>query len=43
MTDIKFLILFLLFLCVLNYFTNRKNKKLQDSKQDYLDKKGKEG
>ena len=42
MTDIKFLILFLLFLYVLNYFTNRKKQKLQDTKVEYLDKKGDE-
>lgn len=29
MTDIKFLILFLLFLYVLNYFTNRKRKHIE--------------
>ena len=39
MTDIKFLIIFLLLLCVFNYFTNRKNKKLENTKQKYLDKK----
>lgn len=43
MTDIKFLIIFLIFLFVLNYFTNKKNKNLEDTKQNYLDKKGKEG
>lgn len=43
MNDFKFIIGLIIFLYGINLITNRKSKKIYDKKQQYLDKKGREG